>query len=70
MMWELVIQFLVIWVAIDIVIIASGWYLVNVVKPRYPGWWRRMVVDEEPAYVASHKRLSKESLLARWAIKE
>ena len=46
MMWELIIQFLVMCLAIDIVIIASGWYLVNVVKPRYPGWWRRMVVDE------------------------
>lgn len=43
-------SFSVIWLSIDIIIFATGWYLVTTIKPRYPEWWRRVVVDEKPKF--------------------
>ena len=37
-----------IWLCLDAIIIATGWYLVTVIRPRFPGWWRREIVDDEP----------------------
>jgi hypothetical protein len=42
-------KFLLIWLSIDVVIIATGWYAVTVIKPYFPNWWRRAVVDDAPA---------------------
>jgi len=36
----------VIWLSIDIVTIATGWYAVTVIKPRWPAWWRRVVANQ------------------------
>ncbi|GIK41652.1 MAG: hypothetical protein BroJett011_54850 [Chloroflexota bacterium] len=35
----------VIWLAIDILVIASVWYAVTTIKPICPNWWRRVVAD-------------------------
>ena len=45
MAWLL--NFSLIWLSIDVIIIATAWYLVTVIRPRYPNWWRRVIVDEE-----------------------
>ena len=36
------------WIGLDVVIIATVWYFVTVIKPNYPKWWQRVVVDEAP----------------------
>ena len=41
-------KLIVIWLSIDILIIATGWYLVTTIKPLCPEWWKREVVDDEP----------------------
>jgi hypothetical protein len=38
----------VLWAAIDIVVIMTGWYAVRVVKRRFPNWWKRTIVDTAP----------------------
>ena len=49
-------KLIVIWFSIDVVIIATGWYAVNVIKPHFPNWWRRVIVDVEPKiWLASPK---------------
>ena len=41
-------DFVVVWLGMSILIIATGWYATVLIKPRYPIWWRRVVVDVEP----------------------
>jgi len=50
-------KFTVIWISIDIVIAATIWYGISTIRPRYPNWWRRVVVDDEPEYHRSTKSL-------------
>ncbi|NIP25690.1 MAG: hypothetical protein GWO38_18195 [Phycisphaerae bacterium] len=40
----------VIWIGIDILIVATIWYAVTVIKPYWPTWWRRIVIDERMAF--------------------
>ncbi|GIK41743.1 MAG: hypothetical protein BroJett011_55760 [Chloroflexota bacterium] len=47
MVWFL--KLLVIWLSFDVVVIASGWYLVRAIKPKFPNWWRQAVADERPS---------------------
>ena len=35
-----------IWVSIDTLAIATGWYLVATVKHYYPDWWRRIIAED------------------------
>lgn len=42
-------RFAVLWAAIDLFIIATGWYAVTVIKPKFPDWWKRTIVDVVPA---------------------
>jgi hypothetical protein len=44
------IYLLVIWLSFDIVIVATAWYASVVIAPRYPTWWKRVIVDIEPDY--------------------
>ena len=37
-----------VWFCADVVVIATGWYLVKVIKPYFPGWWKQTVVDDGP----------------------
>lgn len=43
-LWQLVL----IWLSIDILIIATGWYAVSTIKPHFPDWWKRTIADIEP----------------------
>ena len=42
------VKLVVIWMSIDILMLATSWYGVTVIKPRYPDWWKRVIVDHEP----------------------
>lgn len=46
MSWLL--QLIVIWLSLDILIIATGWYAVTTLKPYFPNWWKRTIADVEP----------------------
>lgn len=46
MSWLL--QLIIIWLSIDILIIATGWYAVTTIKPYFPNWWKRTIADVEP----------------------
>ena len=41
-------KLIVIWLSIDILIVASVWYAVSTIRPLYPNWWRRVIVDDDP----------------------
>jgi hypothetical protein len=41
-------KIIIIWLCLDVVIIATGWFLTNTISSRYPDWWRRMIVDKDP----------------------
>lgn len=47
-MWLL--EFLIIWISLDIIILATYWYLVNTVKPLCSNWWNRNIVFEVDAH--------------------
>ncbi len=51
MSWSL--QLIVIWLSLDILIIATGWYAVTTLKPYFPNWWKRTIADVEPEIVES-----------------
>lgn len=38
----------VIYLSLDVVIIATAWYAATIIKERWPDWWQRVVVDDEP----------------------
>jgi hypothetical protein len=38
----------ILWICLSVVIIATMWYLITVIKPHCPDWWRRVIADEEP----------------------
>ena len=39
---------LVIWISLDIIILATCWYACTTIAPRWPELWRQIVVDDEP----------------------
>jgi hypothetical protein len=41
----------VIWLSIDLVIVAGWWFAVTYVKPRYPGLWKEHFVGEEKSSI-------------------
>jgi hypothetical protein len=49
-MGEWLFKLCILWICLSSAIIASVWYFVVVIKPRYPKWWRRVIVDEEPRH--------------------
>lgn len=46
-MLDWLLDFSVVWLSIDIIIMATGWYLATTIKPRYPNWWKRVIVDDD-----------------------
>ncbi|MFQ5612725.1 MAG: hypothetical protein ACE5H9_11395 [Anaerolineae bacterium] len=42
----LLLKILVIWFAINVVILATSWYATTVIKPRFPEWWKRNIIDD------------------------
>ena len=47
---EWVLKFTVIWLSIDILIFATSWYAITVIRPRWPNWWKQVIVDVEPEF--------------------
>jgi hypothetical protein len=45
---EWIFRFMVLWVGVSLVVLATGWYISNVIPRLWPAWWRRVVVDIEP----------------------
>jgi hypothetical protein len=43
-----VVKLSIIWLAIDTITLATVWYLLAVVRPHWPAWWRRTVADDAP----------------------
>ncbi len=43
MSWWL--QLIIIWLSIDIIIIATGWYMLTL-KQYFPDWWERVIACE------------------------
>lgn len=39
-------QFLIVWLSIDVVIVATGWYGVTTIKQISPCWWERAIACE------------------------
>jgi len=37
----------IIWLSIDVITLATYWYAAAEIRPRFPDWWRRVIVDEE-----------------------
>lgn len=50
MMLEWLLKFAVIWISIDAVVMATGWYMTTTIRPLFPNWWRQVVVDEDPEF--------------------
>jgi hypothetical protein len=50
---ELLLRLTVAWLSISIVVISTCWYAVTIIKPRFPNWWKQVVVDDDPFYAAS-----------------
>ena len=49
MIWWL--QFIVVWLCIDVVVIATSWYAVTTIKRYFPNWWARVIAYEvEPDF--------------------
>lgn len=38
-------KLLIIWFSIDTVVIAAGYYAVNVIEPHFPDWWREVICE-------------------------
>jgi hypothetical protein len=55
MNWWLILA--VIWLGLDLLIVATAWYAITFIKPRYQAWWKRVVVDDEPNAVRFRKSL-------------
>jgi hypothetical protein len=47
-MGTLLLKIGLLWALSDIIIIATGWYLQATIGLCWPGWWRRVIVDEVP----------------------
>lgn len=39
-------QLIIVWLSIDIVIMATGWYGVSTIKQISPDWWERVIACE------------------------
>jgi hypothetical protein len=39
-------KFLIIWFSIDVVVIATGYYAANVIKPYFPDWWSAVICGD------------------------
>ena len=47
-MAELLYKLGILWICLNVIIIATLWYFVAVIKPHYPDWWQRVIVDQDP----------------------
>ena len=47
---EWIVKLAVIWLSLDILIIATAWYASTVIRPYFSNWWRQVVIDNEPTF--------------------
>jgi len=40
-------ELIIIWLILDALIMAGVWLAINTIKPRYPEFWKRVIVDRE-----------------------
>ena len=45
----------ILWFGLNIVIMATSWYVARVMPLFWPEWWRHVVVDIEPDYYRAPK---------------
>jgi hypothetical protein len=49
MTWlEWIFSFILAWLCLDVFIIIMIWGFTNIVKSRFPDWWRRIIADRDP----------------------
>jgi len=46
--FEIIITIIMICAIIDTIAIGVGLYMIKIVQPRYPDWWRRVIIDDAP----------------------
>lgn len=49
-MLEWLLIFIVLWISISIITIATSWYFAETIRPFFPKWWKRYVADDEPQF--------------------
>jgi hypothetical protein len=47
---EWLLRLVVLWLSLDIVLVATAWYAITTIKPRWPNWWEQAVVGVEPEF--------------------
>ena len=48
-------ELIIIWLILDVFILAGAWLTINTIKPRYPEFWKRIIVDDEPDTIDFYK---------------
>ncbi len=48
---------LVIWIGVDVLVIATCWYLISTIKPYFPNWWKQNMVIEVDRYFETESGL-------------
>lgn len=47
----LLLKIAILWLAVDIITLATAWYILRTLKPRVSSrWWRRVVADNAPKF--------------------
>jgi hypothetical protein len=41
-------EFIIMWLCLDLIILMVIWSGIRVIKPRYPYWWKRVIADDDP----------------------
>jgi hypothetical protein len=37
-----------VWLAVDVIILATVWFATSTIQPLFPGWWKTVVCDTVP----------------------
>ena len=45
---EFIFRLLCVWFSLDILIIATGWFLTVTIPSYWPDWWKQVVADLDP----------------------
>jgi hypothetical protein len=48
MIMDLTLKFGLIWLAINILLVATAWYGFTTLRRHFPDWWRRTIADKDP----------------------
>ena len=50
------VQLMILWLAVSLLVGATGWYANSLIPRLWPSWWREVVVDIEPETQFNSKR--------------